>query len=111
VTLTRKRRLSEVVVGDKLRVLPGDGPPVNGVVVEGKSAVDEPWSPASRCRHPRVRQTGSSAVPSMAQAPRSSVRRSSARTVYLRIVVMVADAQRSRAPNQKPKGEVADDPG
>jgi Cu+-exporting ATPase len=100
--------LSEVVVGDKLRVRPGDGIPVDGVVVEGKSAVDEsmvtgesmpsPKGPADKVIGGTVNGTGSLVM---------RADKVGADTMLSRIVAMVADAQRSRAPVQRLADTVA----
>jgi Cu+-exporting ATPase len=48
--------LEQVQVGDRLRVRPGDGVPVDGEVVDGASAINE--SMVTGCRSPRDRATG-----------------------------------------------------
>ncbi|MEO8626766.1 MAG: heavy metal translocating P-type ATPase [Betaproteobacteria bacterium] len=93
--------LADVVAGDRLRVRPGEAVPVDGVVVEGKSSVDESMltgeplpvakEPASALTGGTVNGTGSLVME--AQAVGSD-------TMLARIVKMVAEAQRSRAPIQ-----------
>ena len=94
--------LDQVVVGDRLRVRPGEKVPVDGLVVEGQSAVDESMVsgepipsekiPGSRVIGATINGTGSLVM----QAERVG-----AETLLARIVQMVAQAQRSRAPIQK----------
>jgi Cu+-exporting ATPase len=93
--------LDAIVPGDKLRVRPGDMVPVDGVVVEGQSAVDESLLtgeplPTEKSRDATVtggtRNTTGSFV--------MEARRVGAETVLSQIVRMVGEAQRSRAPIQ-----------
>jgi Cu+-exporting ATPase len=100
--------VGEVVTGDKLRVRPGDGIPVDGVVVDGRSAVDEsmvtgesmpsPKGPADKVIGGTVNGTGSLVI---------RADKVGADSVLARIVAMVADAQRSRAPIQRVADTVA----
>ena len=93
--------LSGVLAGDRLRIRPGEAVPVDGVVTEGKSSVDESMltgeslpvakTPASALTGGTVNGTGSLVMEARAVG---------ADTVLARIVRMVADAQRSRAPIQ-----------
>ena len=93
--------LAEIVAGDRLRVRPGEAVPVDGIVVDGKSSVDESMltgeplpvakEPASALTGGTVNGTGSLVME--AQAVGSD-------TMLARIVKMVAEAQRSRAPIQ-----------
>jgi Cu+-exporting ATPase len=93
--------LDAIVPGDKLRVRPGDTVPVDGVVVEGASAVDEQLLtgeplPVEKSRDSVVtggtRNTTGSFV--------MEARKVGAETVLSQIVRMVGEAQRSRAPIQ-----------
>ena len=94
--------LERVQVGDRLRVRPGEKIPVDGVVLDGSSAVDESMVtgepiPVEKRRHDRVvgatiNGTGSLVI---------RAEKVGADTLLSRIVAMVADAQRSRAPIQK----------
>jgi Cu+-exporting ATPase len=93
--------LDRVHVGDKLRIRPGEAVPVDGVVVEGQSTVDEAMltgEPAPVAKAPEATLTagtvnGTGGLVMVARAV-------GADTVLARIVRMVAEAQRSRAPIQ-----------
>jgi len=94
--------LEAVHVGDRLRVRPGEKVPVDGVVLEGTSAVDE--SMVSGEPIPVMKQPGDRVVGATMNGTGSLVMRADkvgADTLLARIVAMVADAQRSRAPIQK----------
>lgn len=94
--------LEEVVVGDRLRVRPGDKVPVDGVVVEGRSSIDE--SMISGEPVPVEKVTGDEVTGATINGNGSLVieaRRVGADTLLSQIVEMVANAQRSRAPIQK----------
>ena len=94
--------LETVQVGDRLRVRPGEKVPVDGVVLEGSSAVDESMVtgepiPVEKHTHDRVvgaTINGTGALVILAE-------KVGADTLLSRIVAMVAQAQRSRAPIQK----------
>ena len=93
--------LADVAVGDVLRVRPGDKIPIDGVVLEGRSSVDESLLtgeplPVEKGRDDRV--TGGTLNRSGSFDMR--VDRTGAETTLARIVAMVAEAQRSRAPIQ-----------
>ena len=93
--------LAEVVVGDILRVRPGDKIPIDGTVIEGKSAVDESMLtgepiPVEKATGDRV--TGGTLNGSGSFDMR--VDRTGAATTLAQVVEMVASAQRSRAPIQ-----------
>jgi Cu+-exporting ATPase len=93
--------LNHVHVGDLLRVRPGEKVPVDAVVVEGSSAVDESMltgepMPVSKRAGDKV--IGASLNTSGALVVRSE--RVGSATVLAQIVQMVAQAQRSRAPMQ-----------
>jgi len=94
--------LGHVQVGDRLRVRPGERVPVDGIVVEGASAVDESMmtgepipvekTPGSRVTGGTVNGTGSFVI---------RAERVGADTLLAQIVRMVSEAQRSRAPIQR----------
>jgi Cu+-exporting ATPase len=94
--------LEQVRIGDRLRVRPGEKVPVDGAVIEGSSAVDESMItgepiPAEKIVGSRV--TGGTINGAGAFIMRAE--RVGADTLLARIVKMVGDAQRSRAPIQR----------
>jgi Cu+-exporting ATPase len=94
--------LSEVKVGDRLRVRPGERVPTDGVIIEGESAVDESMltgEPIPVLKRPGDRVVGSTVNSSGSFVMRAE--RVGADTLLAQIVRMVADAQRSRAPIQR----------
>jgi Cu+-exporting ATPase len=94
--------LELVQVGDRLRVRPGDGVPVDGEVLEGKGAVDE--SMVTGESMPAAKQSGDKLIGGTVNGTGSLVMRADkvgADTMLARIVTMVAEAQRSRAPIQR----------
>jgi Cu+-exporting ATPase len=100
--------LEAVVVGDRLRVRPGDKVPVDGVVVEGRSSVDE--SMISGEPVPVEKVAGDKVTGATINGTGSlliEAQRVGADTMLSQIVEMVANAQRSRAPIQKLADSVA----
>jgi Cu+-exporting ATPase len=100
--------LSHVHVGDRLRVRPGEKVPVDGVVVEGSSALDESMltgEPLPVTKRPGDKLIGATMNTSGALVMRSEHVGSA--TVLAQIVQMVAQAQRSRAPMQRMADVVA----
>ncbi len=100
--------LDAVRVGDLLRVRPGEKVPVDGVVVDGASAVDESMltgEPLPVDKHPGDRVIGATLNAGGALLVRSE--RIGADTVLAQIVQMVAQAQRSKAPMQRMADVVA----
>jgi Cu+-exporting ATPase len=94
--------LDQVQVGDRLRVRPGEKVPVDGVVLEGASAVDESMVTGESMpveKHTDDRVTGATVNGTGSLVMRAE--RVGAETLLARIVQMVADAQRSRAPIQR----------
>ncbi|HEY3352069.1 MAG TPA: heavy metal translocating P-type ATPase, partial [Polyangia bacterium] len=94
--------LGEVRPGDRLRVRPGEKLPVDGVVLEGASAVDESMvtgEPLPVDKRPGDRLIGATVNGTGGLVMRAE--RVGAETLLARIVQMVADAQRSRAPIQR----------
>jgi P-type Cu+ transporter len=94
--------LDQVQVGDLLRVRPGDGVPVDGTVLEGKTAIDESMITGESL--PVEKTPGGKVIGGTINGTGSLVMRAErvgAETVLARIVHMVADAQRSRAPIQR----------
>jgi len=95
-------KAEDVLPGDKLRIRPGESVPVDGIVLEGRTTVDESMvtgesMPVTKTENDRViggtiNQTGSLIM----QAEKVGDE-----TMLSRIVQMVADAQRSRAPIQR----------
>ena len=94
--------LSEVVVNDILRVRPGEKVPVDGVVVEGRSTVDESMVTGESV--PVEKTAGDRLIGATMNGTGSFLMRAEkvgAQTLLARIVAMVAEAQRSRAPLQR----------
>jgi Cu+-exporting ATPase len=94
--------LEQIAVGDRLRVRPGDKIPVDGVVLEGRSTVDESMltgEPVPVEKNPGDPVTGGTLNQSGSFIFRAE--RVGSDTVLARIVQMVAEAQRSRAPIQR----------
>ncbi len=93
--------LADVAVGDRLRVHPGEALPVDGVVVEGRSSVDESMLTGEPAPIPK--ETGAAVTGGTVNGTGSLVMEAYAvgsDTMLARIVRMVAEAQRSRAPIQ-----------
>jgi P-type Cu+ transporter len=100
--------LDHVQSGDKLRVRPGDSIPVDGEVLEGKSAVDESMVTGESL--PVAKTIGDRLVGGTVNGTGSLVMRADkvgADTVLSRIVAMVSEAQRSRAPIQRLADSIA----
>jgi Cu+-exporting ATPase len=94
--------LDGVHVGDRLRVRPGEKVPIDGVVIDGVSAVDESMvtgEPIPVEKHAGDRVIG--ATINTTGTLSIQAERVGADTLLARIVAMVAEAQRSRAPVQK----------
>jgi P-type Cu+ transporter len=100
--------LDQVRVGDLLRVRPGERVPVDGVVVEGASSVDESMVTGESI--PVEKDAGEPVIGGTVNTTGSFIMRAErvgAETMLARIVQMVAEAQRSRAPIQKLADRVA----
>jgi P-type Cu+ transporter len=93
--------LAEVKVGDVLRVRPGDKVPIDGIVITGRSSVDESMLTGEPIP---VEKTAGDRVTGGTLNGRGSfdmrVERTGAETTLAQVVEMVASAQRSRAPIQ-----------
>jgi Cu+-exporting ATPase len=95
-------QLDTVQVGDRLRVRPGEKVPVDGVVVEGRSAVDE--SMVTGESMPVTKEVGAAAIGGTMNQSGGLVieaQKVGHDTMLSRIVQLVAEAQRSRAPIQR----------
>jgi P-type Cu+ transporter len=100
--------LDHVHVGDRLRVRPGEKVPVDGVVLEGSSSVDESMVTGESI--PVEKTAGDRVIGATVNGTGALVMRADkvgSETLLSRIVAMVADAQRSRAPIQKLADQVA----
>jgi Cu+-exporting ATPase len=94
--------LEVVVVDDRLRVRPGEAVPVDGEIVEGRSAIDE--SMVTGESMPVTKEPGASVIGGSMNQTGSFVMRArkvGRDTMLAQIVHMVAQAQRSRAPIQR----------
>ncbi|HET6184907.1 MAG TPA: heavy metal translocating P-type ATPase [Acetobacteraceae bacterium] len=100
--------LERVQVGDRLRIRPGDGVPVDGTVLEGRSSVDE--SMVTGESMPVTKEAGAKLIGGTVNGTGALVMRAEkvgSETVLARMVAMVAEAQRSRAPIQRLADTVA----
>ena len=100
--------LEQVIAGDVLRVRPGEKIPVDGVVTEGGSSVDESMLTGEPL--PVEKTTGSKVTGATVNGTGSlliKAERVGSETLLAQIVRMVSDAQRSRAPIQKLADQVA----
>ncbi len=94
--------LDAVAVGDRLRVRPGEKVPVDGDLIEGRSTIDE--SMVTGESMPVTKETGAKVIAGTFNQSGSFVMRAAkvgSDTLLARIVQMVAQAQRSRAPIQR----------
>ena len=94
--------IEAIAVGDRLRVRPGEKVPVDGVLLEGRSAVDE--STITGEPMPVTKETGTRVIGGTVNGSGTFVMRAErvgADTMLARIVKLVAEAQRSRAPIQR----------
>jgi Cu+-exporting ATPase len=94
--------LEAVQVGDRLRVRPGEKVPVDGVVLEGQSSLDESMVTGEPI--PVEKQPGDQVIGATINGTGGLVMRAEkvgGDTLLSRIVAMVAEAQRSRAPIQR----------
>jgi P-type Cu+ transporter len=94
--------------GDRLRVRPGEKVPVDGIILEGRSALDE--SLVTGESMPVTKETGAKVIAGTLNQSGSFIMRADKvgrETLLSQIVQMVADAQRSRAPIQRLADQVA----
>jgi Cu+-exporting ATPase len=101
--------LEQVQLGDRLRLRPGDGVPVDGAVLEGDGLVDESMVTGESMpvtKHPGDRLIGGT-VNGAGTALVMRADKIGSDTMLARIVDMVAQAQRSRAPIQRMADTVA----
>ncbi len=94
--------LGDVAAGDRLRVRPGERVPVDGVVLEGSTAIDESMVTGEPI--PVEKHAGARVVGGTVNGTGSLVMRAEkvgADTLLAQIVAMVSEAQRSRAPIQR----------
>ncbi len=97
-----------VIVGDKLRIRPGEKIPVDGVVIEGRGAVDESLMTGESM--PATKAPGDKLIGGAVNQSGALVMRAEHvghDTMLARIVEMVAAAQRSRAPIQRLADQVS----
>jgi Cu+-exporting ATPase len=100
--------VEHIAVGDRLRVRPGEKTPVDGVVIEGRSSLDESMITGESM--PVTRQAGDLVIGGTLNqlgALLIEARRVGGDTMLARIVDMVAEAQRSRAPIQRLADQVS----
>ncbi len=100
--------LDDIVVGDHLRVRPGDKVPIDGTVIEGSSSVDEAMLTGEPI--PVEKNVGDQVTGGTLNGSGTfnfEVSRTGAETTLAQIVTLVADAQRSRAPIQNLADRVA----
>ena len=100
--------LAHVQVGDTLRIRPGERVPVDGVVVDGRSAVDESMvtgEPMPVDKEPDARVTGGTVNTTGSLVMRAE--RVGNDTLLAQIARMVSEAQRSRAPIQRLADRIA----
>ena len=100
--------IDSLTVGDRLRVRPGEKVPVDGVILEGRSSLDE--SLVTGESMPVSKEAGGKVIAGTLNQSGSFVMRADKvgrDTLLSQIVKMVADAQRSRAPIQRLADQVA----
>jgi P-type Cu+ transporter len=100
--------LDQVQIGARLRIRPGEKIPVDGVVIEGRSSVDESMITGEPI--PVEKQTGDKVTGATVNGTGTLVMRAErvgSETLLAQIVRMVGEAQRSRAPIQKLADEVS----
>jgi Cu+-exporting ATPase len=100
--------LESVIVGDKLRVRPGDKVPVDGELIEGRSSLDE--SLVTGESMPVTKEIGAKVIAGTLNQTGSFIMRAEKvgrDTLLSQIVEMVAKAQRSRAPIQRLADQVS----
>jgi len=101
-------QLDSVHVGDRLRVRPGEKVPVDGEVIEGRSAVDE--SMVTGESMPVTKEVGAKAIGGTMNQSGALVieaKKVGRDTMLSQIVQLVAEAQRSRAPIQRLADQVS----
>jgi P-type Cu+ transporter len=106
--LEEEVQLDQVQVGDRLRVRPGEKVPVDSVVIEGRSAVDE--SMVTGESMPVTKEVGTNVIGGTMNQSGSLVveaRKVGRDTMLSQIVQLVAEAQRSRAPIQRMADQVS----
>jgi P-type Cu+ transporter len=100
--------LDQIKPGDRLRVRPGEKVPVDGVILEGHSSIDESMITGESI--PVEKSSGNSVIGATVNSTGSFIMRADrvgAETLLARIVQLVGQAQRSRAPIQRLADRVA----